>query len=110
MANREKPSLQLFEYVSKRLSADDRILQSHIALLSALYYYHDQDHPLGFFRCSRSKLMRHAHIRSTATYHKCLSELVQYQYLEYSPSWHPTKASSFRFVIVDNMKNHAKDR
>ena len=33
------------------------------------------------------------------TYHKCLSELVAYGYVEYRPSWHPAKGSRFRLII-----------
>jgi len=110
MANKKELSKNLFEQFSKRLSEDTRLLQSHVALLSALFYYQDKKHPLGFFQGSRSKLMRHSHIRSTATYHKRLSDLVKYRYLEYTPSWHPTSASRFRFVIVDKNGSDVKDR
>lgn len=109
MANKKELSKNLFEQFSKRLSEDKRLLQSHIALISALFYYQDKKHPLGFFQGSRSKLMRHSHIRSTATYHKRLSDLVKYGYLEYTPSWHPTKASTFRFVIMDKNDTDVKD-
>lgn len=110
MANQNNLSRPLFEKFSKRLSEDKRILQSHVALVSALFYYHDENRPLGFFQGSRSKLMRHSHIRSTATYHKRLSDLVNYGYLEYTPSWHPTKGSIFRFLMTDKTECYAKDR
>jgi len=110
MASKRILSRALFEQFSKRLSEDKRILQSHVALVSALFYYHDKKQPLGAFQGSRSKLMRHAHIQSTATYHKRLSDLVKYGYLEYTPSWHPTKGSVFRFLITDKAENYAKGR
>ncbi|MFZ4862420.1 hypothetical protein ACL9RF_09565 [Sphingobacterium sp. Mn56C] len=110
MASKKILSRQLFEEFSKRLSEDTRILQSHVALVSALFYYQDKKQPLAAFQGSRSKLMRHSHIRSTATYHKRLSDLVKYGYLEYTPSWHPTSASRFRFVIVDKKGSDVKGR
>jgi len=100
MVSQIELSQQLFEEYSKRLAQDNHLFHSHIALISALFYYHDKKHPLGVFQCSRSKLMLHSHIRSTATYHRRLKDLVKSGYLEYIPSWHPTKASSFRFLTT----------
>jgi len=65
---------------------------------------------LAAFQGSRSKLMRLSNIRSTATYHKRISDLVQHGYLAYSPSCHPTKGSIFRFLITDKIENYTKYR
>ncbi|MDF2855223.1 MAG: hypothetical protein K0Q87_1074 [Neobacillus sp.] len=46
--------------------------------------------------------MHFSRIKSIATYHKCLSDLVLYGYVDYIPSWHPTKASRFRFIMDSN--------
>jgi hypothetical protein len=54
MASKKELTVQLFDRFSKRLASDAGILQSHIALISALFYYHDKKHPLGFFQCSRT--------------------------------------------------------
>lgn len=90
----------VFSSYFERLADDNRLLPSHIGLIMALFYHQEKDHPWGFFHASRSRLMRYSRIRSVATYHKCLSELVSYGYLEYIPSWHPIKASRFRFLQV----------
>jgi hypothetical protein len=34
-----------------------------------------------------------SHIRSIATYHKCLGQLEVYGYIHYQPSYHPVKGS-----------------
>ncbi|WP_346068113.1 hypothetical protein [Sphingobacterium siyangense] len=78
------------------------MLPSHIGLLLAMFYYHQKERPGEFFHSSRKKLMHFSHIKSIATYHKCLSDLVLYGYVDYIPSWHPTKASKFRFIIDNN--------
>ncbi|MFE2861412.1 MULTISPECIES: hypothetical protein [Sphingobacterium] len=87
-----------FEYIAK----DNRLLPSHIGLVMALLYFQQQDNFNDPFHTSRRKLMHFSRIRSIATYHKCLSELVRYGYLEYTPSWHPTRASRFRFILNNN--------
>ncbi|MGJ1192608.1 MULTISPECIES: hypothetical protein [Sphingobacterium] len=86
------------EYVAK----DSRLLPSHIGLLLAMFYYHQKERPGEFFHSSRKKLMHFSRIKSIATYHKCLSDLILYGYVDYIPSWHPTKASRFRFIIDNN--------
>lgn len=91
----------LFSTYFEELTSDDRLLPSHIGLVMALFYYHDPVSPVDFFHASRSRLMRFSRIKSITTYHKCLSELVEYSYLEYIPSWHPTNASRFRFIFGD---------
>ena len=78
---------------------DRRLLPTHIGLVAALFHHHDCGNPHGYFHASRSRLMRFSRIRSIATYHKCLSELVAYGYVEYRPSWHPAKGSRFRLII-----------
>lgn len=88
------------------IAADKRLLPSHIGLIMALFYHQDEGNPWGFFHASRSRLMRFSRIRSIATYHKCLSEMVSYGYLEYIPSWHPVKASRFRFIQIADGDNN----
>ena len=77
----------------------------HIGLLMALYYYGDSLKFAGSFRASRRKLMSFSRIRSKATYHKCIKELVEYKYINYQPSWHPKHGSSFQFLIQDQGGN-----
>ena len=91
-----------FEYITQ----DDRLLPSHIGLVMALCYFQQQDNFNDFFHTSRRKLMHFSRIRSIATYHKCLSELVRYGYLESIPSWHPAKASRFRFIVNNNPRSN----
>lgn len=98
-------SKHAFSSFFERLGEDNRLLPSHIGLVMALFYYHSSGDFAEFFQASRRKLMRFSRIRSIATYHKCLSELVSYGYLEYIPSWHPIKASEFRFIEITDGKN-----
>lgn len=98
-------SKHAFSSFFERVGEDDRLLPSHVGLIMALFYYHNSKKPVEFFHASRRQLMRFSRIRSIATYHKCLSELVRYGYVEYIPSWHPIKASTFRFIEVTKGDN-----
>jgi len=77
----------------RRAANDDRLLPSHISLFMAMFYY-SPDKPGGHFQVGRKKLMRFSRIKSMATYHKCLKELVAYGYIDYQPSYDPYRASS----------------
>jgi len=71
---------------------DDRLLPSHISLYMAMFYY-SPGKPGDHFQVSRKKLMRFSRIKSVATYHKCIKELVAYGYIDYQPSYDPYRAS-----------------
>ena len=73
---------------------DKRLLPSHISLYMAMFYYSPAEKPRDQFQVSRKKLMRFSRIKSVATYHKCLKELVAYGYIHYQPSYNPYLASS----------------
>ncbi|WP_380869151.1 hypothetical protein [Sphingobacterium corticis] len=87
----------------QRIAVDSRLTCMHIGLLMALYYY-GESIKIKFdenFRASRRKLMSFSRIRSRATYHKCIKELVCYKYISYEPSWHPQHGSSFQFLVKE---------
>ncbi len=99
MGERMELPKHAFSAFFERIGDDGRLLPTHIGLVAALFHHHDCGNPNNHFHASRRKLMRFSRIRSIATYHKCLSELVAYGYLEYRSSWHPAKGSRFRFII-----------
>jgi len=82
---------------------DDRLLPSHISLYMAMFYY-SPDKPGERFEVSRKKLMRFSRIKSVATYHKCIKELVAYSYVDYQPSYDPYRASSIALLITHTGK------
>lgn len=82
----------------KRSANDSRLLPSHISLFMAMFYYSPGTISNSFFRISRKKLMRFSRIKSIATYHKCIRELVQYGYIIYQPSYDPYRASLLSFT------------
>ncbi|MBD0831514.1 hypothetical protein [Aestuariibaculum sediminum] len=79
--------------VLMQFSLDERLNATHVSLYFALFqlwnYYH---FPESFF-ISREDVMKMAKLGSKSTYHRCLKELHQWRYLEYSPSHNPFKGS-----------------
>lgn len=94
--NIHKPILgNYFERVTK----ESRFYPTHISLLMALFFYSDSEAPEKSFWVSRPKLMHFSRVRSIATYHKNIRDLVDYGYIEYIPSWHPLKGSRVRLIV-----------
>ena len=77
--------------------SDDRLNCYHISLYTALLYYGNGLSKIPFY-ASRRKLMGFSRIKSAATYHKCLRELISYGYICYIPSFHPQLGS--RIVLT----------
>lgn len=77
--------------------SDERLNSYHISLYTALLYYGNGIPKIPFY-VSRRKLMGFSRIKSGATYHKCMRELVSFGYLSYDPSFHPQLGS--RIVLT----------
>lgn len=93
--------------VLEAIKSDGRLNSYHISLYTALFYYGKGIRQLPFY-ASRRKLMRFSRIKSGATYHKCLRELVSYGYLDYHPSFHPQQGS--RIVLTGTAADSDADR
>lgn len=83
----------------ERVALEQRFYPTHISLLMALFYYSHSEAPELSFQVSRPKLMRFSRIRSLATYHKNIKDLVDFGYIEYNPSWHPQRGSQIRLIV-----------
>ena len=79
----------------EKAATDNRLLPSHVSLFTAMV--HCSGNPISekYFNVSRKRLMYFSRIKSIATYHKCIAELVAYDYIVYNPSFDPYRASSF---------------
>ena len=86
------------DHFLKQAAADNRLFPSHISLFMAIFYHNHTGLPFTEFQVSRRKLMLFARIKSKATYHKCLNELVAFGYITYQPSFDPYKASLIRML------------
>jgi hypothetical protein len=76
----------------KKAAADDRLFPTHLSLFMAIFFYSSDDAKAEFKVCRR-ELMQYSRIKSLGTYHKCMSELVAFGYITYSPSYDPIRAS-----------------
>lgn len=75
-------------------SKNKNILASHISLYSAILCYFNKEGNLeSSFHVNRRELMRLSKLASTATYHKCMKDLVKYEFIIYVPSYHPQLGS-----------------
>jgi hypothetical protein len=69
------------------VAGNPKISASHISLFSViLCLKQNQNEP---FNIIRRDIMNLSKIRSTATYHKCLGDLVYFGFIDYKPSFHP---------------------
>lgn len=84
----------------KRAAEDFRLLPTHLSLFMAIFYYSEDDDPHASFRVTRRTLMQFARIKSIATYHKCIKELVDFKYITYLPTYDTYQAS--RVTILQN--------
>jgi hypothetical protein len=80
-----------------RLSNEEQSTCYHISLMSACLYLavlQGNDRII----VSRSKLMKLSRIRSPATYHKCLSELIRLGYINYCPTYDSCRGSQITLL------------
>jgi hypothetical protein len=95
--------------VLEAVKSDDRLNSYHISLYTALLYYGKGIRQFPFY-ASRRKLMGFSRIKSGATYHKCLRELISYGYLSYDPSFHPQLGSRIVIVLTGTTAESDVDR
>lgn len=80
------------------ISQDARIGLAHISLYIALYQLWCSRGGQTQILIKRKELMELSKIGSSATYHKCLRNLVEYGYIGYTPSFNPAEKSGFRLL------------
>ncbi|MXN90307.1 hypothetical protein GR160_03635 [Flavobacterium sp. Sd200] len=82
----------------KAVQSDGRISVNHIGGYAALLDYrarHSMQNPVRTFS---HEIMALAKITSNFTYYKCIRELSEYGYINYTPSYKKTKASRIYFL------------
>ena len=63
--------------------------RTHICLYASILVMCEQQKRGNTVEVSRKKLMHLSQIKSNATYHMCMTELVNRNYINYKPSYHP---------------------
>lgn len=87
---------------------DSRMYPSHISLYVSLFQLWSSNKFQNPFRICREELMKLSKIKSFATYHKCINEIHNAGFINYSPSYNSYEGSSIEiidFETVDKNKN-----
>ena len=85
----------------EKVSTDFDLNPTHISLYMAIFQLWNQNrfqNPIGI---SRDELMRISKIASYATYHKCIKELDERNFVKYMPSYNPFKGSTLEVLNLD---------
>lgn len=77
---------------------DHQLNPTHISLYFALFYYWNWNRFPEVFFVQREEIMQLSKIGSTSTYHRCLQDLHNWNYLEYLPSRNPFKGSQVKMI------------
>jgi hypothetical protein len=85
----------------EKVSADYDLNPTHISLYMAIFQLWNQNRFQNPISISRDELMRISKIASTATYHKCMKDLTEREYVIYKPSFNPFKGSLLEVCNLD---------
>jgi hypothetical protein len=86
------PSAVLYHFYS-HVVQEATIGSSHISLYMALYQLWSQNHWASPILIKRKEVMQLAKIGSSATYHKCIKQLIEIGCIAYEPSSNPALKS-----------------
>jgi len=78
------------------VAGNPKILTSHISLFSAILCCRKCGKDS--FNINRRNLMKLSKIRSTATYHKCIWDLIEIGFVLYQPSFDPLLGSEMTIL------------
>ncbi|PHR48164.1 MAG: transcriptional regulator [Fluviicola sp.] len=93
-----------------RISDDDRLNPSHVSLYLALFQFWNMNRFQNPISINRSEVMRISKIGSKSTYHRCINELSDWNYLEYRPSKNPMKGSAINMYIFGTSSGTSGDQ
>jgi alpha-acetolactate decarboxylase len=85
----------------EKVSTDFDLNPTHISLYMAIFQLWNQNRFQNPICISRDELMRVSKIASYATYHKCIKELDERNFVKYLPSYNPFKGSTLEVVNLD---------
>ena len=91
-----------------KVATDERLNPTHISMYVSLFQFWNINRFINPISISRNELMKVSKISAKATYHKCMKELNDWQYLKYKPSYNPYKGSLvylFNFSTGEIEKN-----
>ena len=93
--------IKLLNAAFEKFYFDDRLNPTHISLYMALFQEWNSSRFAPDFFVNRRDLMNAAKIGSKSTYHRCITDLNVWSYLEYFPSNNPYKGSKIKMSIIE---------
>ncbi len=88
-----------------RVVDDHSLNPTHISLYIALFQFWNLNRFRNPISITRDEVMRISKICSKATYHKCMRELHEKEYVIYEPSYNPFKGSMVRMINFSHELN-----
>ena len=92
--------IKLLNAAFEKFYFDDRLNPTHISLYMALFQEWNSSRFMNEFYVNRRELMCLAKIGSKSTYHRCIVDLDDWEYLSYFPSNNPYKGSKIKMSII----------
>ncbi|RTE54132.1 hypothetical protein EHW67_09425 [Arenibacter aquaticus] len=96
--------------VFQLFSKDSRLNPSHISLYMALFQYWNLNRFPESFLVDREETMSLSKIGSKSTYHRCLSNLNDWKYIAYQPSYNRFKGSRIMMPIFGTSPGQVVDK
>ncbi len=92
-----------------RFNEDSRLNPSHVSIYYALFHYWNVFRFCKQFYIQRQEIMEASKVGSLSTYHKCIRELSDWNYILYMPSKNPLKGSQVKMSIFWTSEEQAED-
>src|SRR5690606_38109390 len=94
----------------EQFNKDPRLNPTHISLYMALFQYWNINRFPKVFHINRDEIMHMAKIGSKATYHRCLRDLDNSNYILYLPSHNPYKGSKIKMLVFCTSDKQVMDK
>ncbi len=101
--------IKLLNAAFEKFFFDDRLNPTHISLYMALFQEWNSSRFAPDFFVNRRDLMNASKIGSKSTYHRCITDLNAWSYLEYFPSNNPYKGSKIKMSIMGTSDEPEED-
>ena len=96
--------------VFSRFNKDNRLNPSHLSIYYALFHYWNVFRFCKQFYIQRQEIMEASKVGSLSTYHKCMRELSDWNYILYLPSKNPLKGSQVKMSIFWTSDEQVEDK
>ena len=95
----------------KKVENQETARPTHISLYLSLFHLWNQHHFQNPIAATRVELMHVSKISAKNTFYKCLKDLVDWEWIEYTPASSIYKGASFRIIpFSSGSKNEPSDR